>query len=223
MLSRPLLSFVASLLLCCFAAPLSAAPLAWESLGVVDGVWVERAEVPNSDIMAFRGGREVDLSLARLLNVFRSPKERRHWVSRYHSHTTIEKTQLAERYWIRFKLPPLISDRDYVLQSKAVFDQGKRTVNVTTRSVTDPAFPPSDCCVRAEVRRSSYRFEALSPTRTRVQVEVHTDPKGLLPSGVVNYIQRNWPSRTLNRLVARAREVEEVQPELQRWVDGLTF
>ena len=198
-----------------------AAP-AWESVGLIDGVAVERAEIADSSLMAFRGQIEVPVSLAKLIYVFRRPDERRHWVNRYHSHQTLEKTQRSELYRIRFKLPPLVSDRDYVLFSKAELDAERREIRVMISSVEDERVPVNDCCVRAEVRRTFYRFTMLSPTRTRLEVEVHTDPKGSLPSWFVNLIQRKWPANTLTSLIARAEEVNRSDPSIEEWMQSLT-
>ena len=33
--------------------------------------------------------------------------------------------------------------------------------------------------------------------RCRVEVEIHTDPRGWLPSWLVNLIQKSWPLKTL--------------------------
>ena len=216
-------SVFALTLLCSLSSPSSAeAAPAWESVGLIDGVAVERAEVAGSSLMAFRGQIEVPVSLAKLIYVFRRPEERRHWVDRYHSHQTIEKTQRSELYRIRFRLPPLISDRDYVLFSKAELDAERREIRVMIGSVEDERAPVNDCCVRAEVRRTFYRFTMLSPTRTRLEVEVHTDPKGSLPSWLVNLIQRSWPAKTLTSLVARAEQVNRSDPSIEEWMQSLT-
>jgi hypothetical protein len=60
--------------------------------------------------------------------------------------------------------------------------------------------------VRAVVHNTYYRFEALPDGRTKLMVEVHTDPKGSLPSWLVNRIQRDWPSKTLNGLIDRTKK-----------------
>ena len=131
----------------------------WEKVGKDRGVLVMRKQVDGSGLLAFRGEVEEDIPLDILIGTFTDPKQRQHWVDKYHSHTTIKKTPLMEKYWIRFKLPVIVSDRDYVLESKATIDKEKGVIEVNIKSVTDAKYP-EDCCVRAEVKRTYYRFTA---------------------------------------------------------------
>lgn len=176
----------------------------WESIGVTDGVAVSRMHVRGSSVFAFRGEIVADVHISKIMEVFTNPNQRRHWVDRYHSHETLEQTRLHELYWIRFSLPPGISDRDYLLRADLEIDEGKKVVTARIRSVVDNRWPEQDCCVRATTQ-TFYEFTALDNNRTRMIVEVHTDPMGRLPSWLVNRIQRGWPSTTLSNLYARAQ------------------
>ena len=59
---------------------------------------------------------------------------------------------------------------------------------------------PETVGVRAQLNQSKYLLEPLGENKTRVTVEIHTDPKGLLPAWLVNLIQKGWPVKTLNNL-----------------------
>jgi hypothetical protein len=76
--------------------------------------------------------------------------------------------------------------------------------------------------VRAQACGTYYKFEAFrGKTKTKLTVEVHTDPKGMLPSWLVNAIQKGWPSKTLNGLVKRARKVNKIADGYAKWHDEL--
>lgn len=91
----------------------------WESLGETDGVRVSRMQVEGSPMMAFRGEMVAEVHISRIMTVFLDAEERGQWVDRYHSHGTLERVErpeddeMWELYWMRFDLPPGISDRDY--------------------------------------------------------------------------------------------------------------
>lgn len=189
----------------------------WETVGTYDRVKVSRKTVEGSSLFAFRGITEADIPLDILIGTFVDPTQRRHWVDRYAKHETINKTPLSETYWIRFKLPPLVSDRDYVLKSTAVVNEDKGVVEIRIKSVKHAKYP-EDCCVRAEVKSTYYKFTALSATKTRLEVEVHTDPKGLLPNWLVNLIQKKWPSKTLSRLIKHARKRNTSHEKTKSWL-----
>ena len=190
----------------------------WSDIGNYDGVKVSRKTVEGSPLFAFRGVTEADIPLDILIGTFTDPKQRSHWVDRYKKQITIKKTEVSETYWIHFKLPPMISDRDYVLKSDAIIDKAKGTIQIKIKSVESDKFPPK-CCVRAEVKGTYYKFTALSATKTKLEVEVHTDPKGLLPNWVVNLIQKKWPSKTLSRLIKHARKNNVSHPRTKEWLD----
>ena len=189
----------------------------WEKVGTFDGVKVSRKVVEGSPLFAFRGVTETELPLDQIIATFTDPTQRKYWVNRYAEHVTIEKTPLSETYWIHFALPPLVSDRDYVLKSIATVNEDKGTIEVNIKSVTHPDYPVK-CCVRAQVKGTYYKFTALSPKRTKLEVEVHTDPKGMLPNVLVNLIQKKWPSKTLSGLIRRARKVKGSHPKTHEWM-----
>ena len=193
------------------AAPATAhAQGVWEFVGVIDGVKVWRKEVPDTNLLAFKGEVVADVNMGKLLAVFLDRNQRKFWVDRFDDTRMLEQTNpLNETYYIRFKLPPGISNRDYVLRADGTADAAQGLFTAKIKSVEHPKAPVDDCCVRAEVRGTFYRFEALkgapgTPDKTRLIVEVQTDPQGWLPGWVVNLIQKSWPSKTLNGLVKRS-------------------
>ena len=52
--------------------------------------------------------------------------------------------------------------------------------------------------VRAELVNSLYRLTDMEGGKTRVEVEIQTDPKGWMPIWLVNLVQKDWPLETLN-------------------------
>ena len=196
----------------------SALAKGWEVVGTFDGVKVSRKVVKGSPLFAFKGITEAELPLDQIIATFSDPNQRKYWVDRYAEHTTIKKTPLSETYWIHFSLPPLVSDRDYVLKSDASVDQDKGVIEVKIKSIEHPDYPVK-CCVRAQVKETYYKFTALSAQRTRLEVEVHTDPKGMLPNWLVNLIQKKWPSKTLSGLIRRARKVGGSHPKTREWMN----
>ena len=189
----------------------------WENLGVSDGVTVSRTQVSGSNMFAFRGEFIADVHISQLMAVFINPNERSNWVDRYHSHRTLdrverpESNEMWEVYLIRFSLPPGISDRDYLLRTDLEVDTDRKVVTARLRSVVDRRAPENSCCVRAYTE-TFYEFTAIpGQNRTRMIVEVHTDPKGRLPAWLVNRIQRGWPSTTLSNMANRAKE-DDITP-----------
>ena len=90
-----------------------------------------------------------------------------------------------------------MSNRDYVYRGRAILKPDGKVV-LELGSIKHPKAPKT-IGVRAHLINSRY---VLAPVeggaKTKVRVEIHTDPKGLLPSWIVNLIQKKWPIKTLN-------------------------
>ena len=96
---------------------------------------------------------------------------------------------------IEISLPWPISDRDYVYHAKAT-NQGESVI-LSIKSMTHRKAPKT-VGVRAHLHRCTYTLVPKDGNRTHVTVEVHTDPKGILPNWLVNLIQKKWPIKTLS-------------------------
>jgi len=194
----------------------------WEVISTDDGFTTKRKSIEGSDILAFRGETIVDTPISKILSIFLDASRRGEWVDRYHtSGELIVKNDWERTYWIRFGLPFPISDRDYVLSASANVDEARRVVTANIKSVENVKRPADDCCVRAEAMGTYYRFEAIPGTnKTKMEVEVHTNPKGMLPSWLVNIIQKKWPSKTLLTLAKVAADPSvEPHPDFIHWND----
>ncbi|MEQ9500160.1 MAG: START domain-containing protein [Deltaproteobacteria bacterium] len=190
------------------ASPAAAkTPDGWEYIGTDSNVTLYRKNVEGSDMFAFRGITYADVHIGKLYEVLRDPDQRADWVDRYEDGGTLKMMDDGQEYWIHFGLPWPVADRDYVLRSKSKLLPDRRTLVVNINSFEHPKRPPNDCCVRALAKRTYYEFTAIpGEERTKLVVEVHTDPRGSLPSWLVNIIQKKWPSKTLSGLIAQTKK-----------------
>ena len=54
--------------------------------------------------------------------------------------------------------------------------------------------------------------------KTRIMVEVITDPKGSLPAWLINLIQKDWPYNTISALKKRAKKGDiKPNPKMAGW------
>jgi len=182
-------------------------------------VKVFKMEVPGSPLFAFKGEIVAPIHIGKIMSTFTDASQRKEWVDRYYAQESLFKDRpLAERYWIRFDLPFPILDRDYVMEFEAVPNAATRTILSTVKSTVDPKKPEQECCVRAVVEGTFYKFEAVpGKEETRMTVEVRTNPKGLLPGWLVNLIQKKWPSKTLSGLIRASEKNNKIHPDFADW------
>lgn len=198
---------------------LADAQAAWEYVGTTDGVKVWRRSVAGTALLQFRGETTVPVHIGKVLSVFLDRNQRKFWVDRYDDSKMLEQPNpMSETYWIKFKLPFPISNRDYVLRADAVVNTANHTLKASIKSVRDARKPDDDCCVRAHLQQTYYLFEAVKgKEQTKMTVEVQTDPKGMLPDWLINSIQKNWPSKTLSALANRASKLDKPREEFTNW------
>ena len=82
-----------------------------------------------------------------------------------------------------------MSDRDYVLKLKAEPKPKTREMLIHIQSIIHPKKGKDSCCVRAQAFGTFYRFVARGQ-KTYLEVEVQTDPKGWIPTWLINLIKK---------------------------------
>lgn len=199
--------FVSSSLLvfaCAFlVAPVDAAS-PWEKIDDDAGIQVYRKEVPGSSFLAFKGVATLDAPIEKLLWVLADNDHRTEWVDRLVASRILErKGEFDYVVYQHFSAPPLVSDRDYVYRGRA--SRRADWVVLELASVVHPK-APTTVGVRAELLKSSYAMTPVGPNKTKVIVEIHTDPKGDLPAFIVNMIQKSWPRNTLVNFANQAKK-----------------
>jgi hypothetical protein len=186
---------------------------AWEVLMTQAGVTVAQQNVAGSPIMAFRGEGVMDVPISVLVSLLLDDERATEWVDLQAEHWVISQESADFKHiYERYDLPFPIDDRDYVISQQATYDDANAIFTLNFESVNDPAKPVSDCCERAMAYRTFWRLTKVDDSSTKVEIEVHTDPKGMLPSWLINMIQKDWPWKTISGLVKRAKK-GDISPE----------
>ncbi len=193
--------------------------LDWEPLNSKEGIDVSRSAIPNMDILGVRGVGTVDLHIAKLWAVFSDVSKQPEWIDRLKETRLVSKPEEASvRYYSQYYSPWPISNRDFLFQRVINIDEENKIITVMVHSVEDEREPEADCCVRGWLSRAYWRFSAQESGKTKVEVEVVTDPKGLIPTWIINLVQRSWPVKSISNLVKRATQADvERTPELAAW------
>ncbi len=167
----------------------------WEKMDEDAGITSFRKEIAGSPYKAFRGEALVNAPVEKVLWVLADNKHRTRWVDRLEVSITLEKAGDYEYVVFQyFGLPWPVADREYVYRGVARSEGNKVILDMA--STTHPKAPKAKG-VRGQLKKSRYVMVPKGPNQTHVTVEILTDPKGLLPSWLVNLIQKSWPIKTL--------------------------
>jgi hypothetical protein len=198
----------------------------WEEIGNEDGIQLWRREVEGSPVVAFRGETVIEASMAKLGRILSDAPRRGEWIADAKESKDLRSTSPVDRIeYNRTGTPWPLQDRDFVYRTTVEIDREARKMLVFIRSVEDELMPPREGIVRGALLHSSYVLQAEGDgARTRVRVEMHADPKGDIPTWMVNLFQKKWPKVTLEgmRRQAAKPDVEE-DPELKAFLEKGTL
>jgi len=182
-----------------------AAEAGWEVISTDNGIEVAKKTMPDSALFAFRGEGVVDVHLSVLAGLLLDDVKGPEWVDLMEESEPLQRdSEYSKIIYQAYGLPWPIQDRDYVMRKQGTFDQDTKVFTLQFQSIETPLKGEDDCCVRATAHRTFWRLKALPDGKTNAEVEVFTDPKGLLPSWLINLIQKDWPRNTIEGLTARA-------------------
>lgn len=175
----------------------------WKKLNFEDGVTVYKQKIKGSDLIAFKGVALINAPIKKVFSVLMDNTRRTEWVARLKKSVILEKfNEFDFVIYQHFKAPIFISDRDYVYRGTASRDASGRVVLKMSSCLHGKA--PKTVGVRANLMRSKYVLEKVG-SKTRISVEIHTDPKGWIPTAIVNMIQKSWPVKTLSGVRKQAK------------------
>ena len=153
----------------------------WQSLGVTNDVAVYRKKEEGTGLYAFKGEATSDLPIGQLMGILRDESVAKEWVNMMMFGTVVET--YSENHMLLhqgYDLPWPLSDRDYVFDKKVVYDAANKTATVHLTSVENSKVPVSADFVRARGERTFWQFSVADDGKTKIVVEVLTDPEGAL-------------------------------------------
>ena len=125
------------------------------------------------------------------------------WVDKFKDARTLENpSPTSSVQYAAFDMPFPVSDRDFVYAYDFSYDQAKNMILVSVKNAKHKGAPEKDTVgVRGEIIMGKYRlYPRKGGDKTFVEVEYLADPKGLLPTWVVDIVQKKWPYKTLKGL-----------------------
>jgi hypothetical protein len=192
-------TYIYKLLFLVLFIPMSAFAEGWEEIYTEEGVTVSSMDVEGSKLVAFRGDTVMDAPTTKVLYVLMDNEHRLEWVGRLYENRVLETSGKYEYVLYQaFDLPALFMSRDYVYRG-LVTEEDNGIINLKMTSI-EHADAPETVGVRAQLVNSHYRLTPTDDGKTRVEVEIQTDPKGWMPAWLVNLVQKSWPLDTLNGL-----------------------
>lgn len=198
------------------AKPAPAPAPTWQRVTEDSGIVVFKQEVPGSPVIAFKGVGVVEQPISQVIAVITDTARTTEWMdSTAHARVVRRISPLEQIVYTHIKTPPIMTDRDFVTSARGEFDPNYKRFTVHIHSVQDAGAPPTGY-VRGEIHHSSFVLTSIeNGKKTLVVTEVHADPKGSVPTMIVNAFQKDWPVNTIKNLRKQAAKSDvHPSPEL---------
>lgn len=195
----------------------------WQKILSEDGLNVFTREMPNSKILGFKLEGVINAPIDQIMENMRNVETSAEWTPDLAEKSTIEEISDAEAItYSRNDLSWPISDRDFVTHNKLFLHKERKLLYVMTKSVIDQRSPPRKGIVRAWLSYSNIGLRPVSENRTYVEWTIFADPKGSIPTWVVNFYQRGFPVKFFKAVEKRAQSTnQKLRPGLQKMLDEL--
>ncbi len=198
---------IASLLLvlCFMSSSWASTFKGWDKIKEKSGVTVYGQKMAGSKVYSFGGQTVINATVQTVFNVLMDQRYRKEWVDRLnYSKTLSAKSAYDYVLYQEFALPWPVSNRDFVYHGKAYkYDLGRVHLDMTSVEASNS---PNTTGVRALLHKSFYILTDLGHGKTRIEVGINSDPKGLIPGWLANLIQRSWPLKTLKGIRAQVKK-----------------
>jgi hypothetical protein len=170
----------------------------WEKVSVSGDVDVFRRNIPGSHIKSVKGVGVVYAPVDIVSLVLIDDEHAAEWVDSLAEARVLQvKSPFEYLEYNHASMPLIVSDRDFVTKVTMSVDELSGTVTILSEPVNTSLMPPRPGIVRGQLS-GRYILEPIHDgAHTKLTVEIHADPKGLLPPFVVNFFQKDWAQETI--------------------------
>ncbi len=195
----------------------------WKKDRVIKGFTIYVREESDSEVLKIRAVGTLEAPLPSLMANLRDVESATDWTPDLLKKTTLDEiSDLEAITYSLTAMPWPLYDRSLVLHNVLKLDKKRKLLVVHSRSVQHKDAPKSDDAVEAYM---SYSYIAIRPVgldKSYIEFIAAIDPKGSIPSWIVNFFQKKWPATFLRAMEKRSREFSPpLKPGLTKMMNDL--
>jgi hypothetical protein len=176
----------------------------WRSDGTIDGMQVDRRDVPGSSFDEVRVSTTSPLALQALCDAIYPKQFDGKLEGRFKKRELLHETE-TERWTYEQISVAVVSDRDYVMHVKLEQPASTGRCEIGFETATHGTRPPVAGFVRIPVIRGHWSLAPLPDGRVSVRYEVYSDPGGGVPAFLARGGQRSAAVDFMKVILARAK------------------
>lgn len=193
----------------------------WVKDRIIQGYTLYTRDEKNSDIVGIRIEGVLKAEIASILANLRQVEGSEDWTPALLKKKTIKNISDLEAVTYSLNhMPWPLWNRELILHNQLHLDRERKLLYVISKSVHDdfPHYPRKKETVMADLRYSNVGFRPVGADKTFVQLTAFVDPKGGIPSWMINFYQKKWPIKYLKKIERRA---SRTKPKLLKGIREL--
>lgn len=185
-----------------------AAEAEWEELFEDAGITVWQREIPNSSLVEFRGRGIIESPIEKILAVLRNDTRKTEWMKNcVDARTIVLKSASKGIIYNRTGSPAFfISDRDIVLEGSTKAYPKKKRIRIDFWKTTHDNAPEISGVVRMPHLEGHWELIELAPGKIDATYQVQADPGGMIPTWMVNWVNKKLPFHTVYNLRSQVKK-----------------
>ena len=165
----------------------------WEEVEGSNDIVIYQKKFSDSDMMAFKGVTRIDADVDTIIRFISDNSVADKWIPMVGEKRTVNELSPHSRIeYTHVEMPWPLTDRYFItLVTAEQYRDG--VIKVSMKSVENPPFIESGKIMGVFGKSHIWLEPIENGHRTRMTVEIQTDPKGLIPKWLVNKMQAKAP------------------------------
>lgn len=172
----------------------------WTKIKDTNGIKVYQRPVPATDLVEYLAVTSIAARMEVLGEALRDVDSFYQWVSDCKEAKIVKKYDKNNFITYMVLNPPIIEERDIVLEDKTIYDFEHGKAAISFFSIKQNAIPPINGKTRVTVMDGDYTMEFLGRDKTKFIYRLKVDPAGSIPKKVAYAVMKQFPYKTLSQL-----------------------
>ena len=182
------------------AAAVDFQKIKWERVRSGNGIDVFRGETGQEGLYAAKGIGIVPASLNKVASALLDPDRRIEWFPDLISSFIVKVVSANERFeYMAVRTPFPLANRDFIYRGKFTYNKDTKTMEIGFASETLAEAPETEI-VRGRIVGSMFTLRERFDGFTILEHVAAIDPRGYVPTWIVNLIQANVPFNMISNL-----------------------
>lgn len=175
------------------ASPALAEEAAWQKISDKDGIVVFARNLDGVPTISLRGEAVIDAPVQAVFDTMKDNSRAHEWMPMVAEKRDLQALGENQRLeYTHIKMPWPLTDR-YFVNTGTVEKLGDGALKVFVKSAENPTYKEDDKVLGVLKYSEFLLTPEAGGAKTRIKLEVNTDPKGLIPKFLVNAAQKAWP------------------------------